>query len=230
METQAQQSPVQEQPAQELCLQASPVQEQAAQAPRVDESTADDHQPQADKPAAKTRATRLHRKEILLGEITQLVLQGQTGRAIAMKLKLPVRTVNHWLGQIRSQWRTAATQSGADLAALAPASTAFIARPWRPGAKRRSSRRRKPNAKPRTETRRRMAAASRRVSKSGETPLLRPPKPRDADSLATHSWAARLPRYGNRSDSWRTPHARPPQECPPARRPGRGQIDPGAKA
>ena len=73
-------------------------------------------QPPADMPAATTRrrATRLHRKAILLPEIAQLALEGQTGKAIALRFDLPTRTVNYWLSEVRSQWLAAATQRGVD--------------------------------------------------------------------------------------------------------------------
>jgi hypothetical protein len=106
MEPQAQQSPVHD----------SPVQEQAAKVPRVEENSDNGPQPPAAKPAAtaRRRATRFHRKAILRPEIAQLALEGQTGKAIALRFDLPTRTVDHWLHEVRSQWLAAATQRGVD--------------------------------------------------------------------------------------------------------------------
>jgi hypothetical protein len=108
MEPQAQESPIQE----------STVQEQAVRGTAIEEHADNGPQPPTDKPMAKTRTTRLHRKAILLPEITQLALEGQSGRAIAEKFDLPTRAVNHWLREVRSQWLTAATQRGADSMAV----------------------------------------------------------------------------------------------------------------
>ena len=109
MEPQPQESPVQDSPVQAQAPQVQPAQEQAGSG----------SQP-ALKPAAtaKTRAARRHRKAILLPQITQLALEGQTGRAIALRFNLPTRTVNHWLREMRSEWLAAATHSGADLMAV----------------------------------------------------------------------------------------------------------------
>jgi hypothetical protein len=82
----------------------------------VPRTMCDGTQPPANMPAAtaRRRATRRHRKAILLPEIAQLALEGQTGKAIALRFDLPTRTVNHWLHEVRSQWLAAATQRGVD--------------------------------------------------------------------------------------------------------------------
>ena len=70
------------------------------------------------------RVTGLHlpprrRKETFLPEITQLALQGDSGRAIARKLELPERTVNHWLRELRQEWTAKAAEDVAKMLALA---------------------------------------------------------------------------------------------------------------
>jgi hypothetical protein len=131
MELQAQQPTAQEQSVQEM-----PVPEQDVRGTAAAVHPGNGPQTPADKPGATTaqaaanrqspgspntgRTMRRHCREVLLPQITQLALEGQTGwAAIAVKFGLPVRTVNHWLRQICSQWKTAAAQSGDDLAALA---------------------------------------------------------------------------------------------------------------
>jgi hypothetical protein len=56
-----------------------------------------------------------HRKAELLPEITQLALEGHTGRSIALRLSVPIRSVNYLLKDLRRQWLAAAAQTSADL-------------------------------------------------------------------------------------------------------------------
>ncbi len=79
--------------------------------------TADDFQPQPDS-AARTNDALLgprRRKETLLPEITQLALEGHSSQAIAEKLGMPKRTVNHWLQEARQEWIAKAAQGSAEL-------------------------------------------------------------------------------------------------------------------
>ena len=55
------------------------------------------------------------RKESLLPQITQLALQGHSGRSIGRTLGLSKRTVNHWLQKLRQEWIAKAAQSGAEM-------------------------------------------------------------------------------------------------------------------
>jgi DNA-directed RNA polymerase specialized sigma24 family protein len=67
---------------------------------------ADDLQPQSAE-AARINDALLgprRRKETLLPEITQLALEGHSSQAIAEKLGVPKRTVNHWLQEARKEW------------------------------------------------------------------------------------------------------------------------------
>ena len=52
-------------------------------------------------------------KEILLPEVTRLALEGHSGQAIAQRLGLPKRTVNHWLHGLREEWIAKAREDGA---------------------------------------------------------------------------------------------------------------------
>ncbi len=83
----------------------------------TEKPTADDFQPQ---PAS---AARVHdallgprrRKETLLPEITRMALEGHASQAIADKLGIPKRTVNHWLQEARKEWIATAAQGSAEL-------------------------------------------------------------------------------------------------------------------
>jgi hypothetical protein len=97
--------------------------------PQAQETRAQESQPQEQPPrvqqpppAASTVRTRTrrktdwsHRKALLLPEITQFALEGQSGRSIARRLDLPVRTVNYWLKELRRQWLAAANQTSAEM-------------------------------------------------------------------------------------------------------------------
>ncbi len=58
------------------------------------------------------------RKESLLPLIVQLALEGESGRAIARKMELPERTVNHWLREVRREWFAKAAAGTAETLAL----------------------------------------------------------------------------------------------------------------
>jgi hypothetical protein len=58
------------------------------------------------------------RKESLLPQITQLALEGHSGRSIGRTLGLSKRTVNHWLQKLRQEWIAKAAQSGAEMCAV----------------------------------------------------------------------------------------------------------------
>ncbi len=58
------------------------------------------------------------RKKTLLPEITRLALEGHSGQAIARKLKLPKRTVNHWLEKLRQEWAAKAAEGTGELYAF----------------------------------------------------------------------------------------------------------------
>ncbi len=83
----------------------------------TEKPTADDLQPQ---PGS---AVRVHdallgprrRKETLLPTITQMALEGHSSQAIADKLEIPKRTVNHWLQEARKEWIANAAQGSAEL-------------------------------------------------------------------------------------------------------------------
>lgn len=55
------------------------------------------------------------RKDTLLPVITRLALGGESGRAIARKLELPERTVNHWLREVRREWSAKAAADTAEM-------------------------------------------------------------------------------------------------------------------
>jgi hypothetical protein len=95
--------------------------ESALQHPAEREPAANGHESQTGQAgkSPRSRQTRLHRKAVLLPEITQLALEGHTGRAIALRFNLSTRTVNRWLGEIRGEWLAAATKSSGDLMAVA---------------------------------------------------------------------------------------------------------------
>jgi hypothetical protein len=58
------------------------------------------------------------RKKSLLPEITRLALEGHSGQAIARKVKLPKRTVNHWLQKLRQEWAAKAAEGAGELYAF----------------------------------------------------------------------------------------------------------------
>ncbi len=79
--------------------------------------TADDFQPQPGS-AARINDALLgprRRKETLLPTITQMALEGHSSQAIAEKLGMPKRTVNHWLQEARQEWIAKAAQGSAEL-------------------------------------------------------------------------------------------------------------------
>ena len=57
-------------------------------------------------------------KESLLPEITRLALEGHSGQAIARKVGLSKRTVNHWLRKLRQEWAAKAAEGAGELFAL----------------------------------------------------------------------------------------------------------------
>lgn len=58
-------------------------------------------------------------KDALLPQIVQLALEGESGRAIARKLGLPERTVNHWLKEARREWTAKAADGAAEMIGIA---------------------------------------------------------------------------------------------------------------
>ena len=69
-----------------------------------------------------TAATALppqERKDTWLPLITRLALEGHSGRTIARTLELPVRTVNHWLREVRREWAAKTAEETAEMLALA---------------------------------------------------------------------------------------------------------------
>jgi hypothetical protein len=72
-------------------------------------------------PAAS--ANNLHsgprrRKETLLPQIIQLATEGHSGQAIAEKVGLPKRTVNHWLRALRQEWIAKSAEDAAEMIAV----------------------------------------------------------------------------------------------------------------
>ena len=51
--------------------------------------------------------------------IIQLALDGHSGQAIAAKVGLPKRTVNHWLHELRQEWIARAAEGGGEMFAFA---------------------------------------------------------------------------------------------------------------
>jgi hypothetical protein len=78
-----------------------------------------DQDPREPSTIDKAWPTRRYRKEMLLPQIVQLALEGQTGSAMARILGIPPRTVGRWLRAMRGEWLAAATESGLSEGAVA---------------------------------------------------------------------------------------------------------------
>lgn len=58
------------------------------------------------------------RKDILLPEITQLALEGNSSQAIAAQIGVPRRTIDRWLQERRREWNARAAESAAEMFAV----------------------------------------------------------------------------------------------------------------
>ena len=89
------------------------------QEPPEAEQAGNGPQAPAGRPATAAKVRRKsnwkHRKAQLLPEITQLALEGHSGRSIALRFDVPVRTVNYLLRELRRQWLAAAAQTSAEM-------------------------------------------------------------------------------------------------------------------
>ena len=66
------------------------------------------------------RQSKAHwRKFIWLPKITQLALEGQSNRAIAFETRLPRRCVDRWLQEQRRVWAAKASETTAEVFAVA---------------------------------------------------------------------------------------------------------------
>ena len=82
---------------------------------------ADNRQPPDSRSLPGNDSPRLsprRQKETLLPEVTRLALEGHTGQAIARKVGLSKRTVNHWLQKLRQEWAAKAAEAAGELFAL----------------------------------------------------------------------------------------------------------------
>ena len=61
------------------------------------------------------RRSPRQQKEILLPQITQMALEGHSGRAIARQVGLPKRTVNRWLHELRQEWTAKAAEGAGQM-------------------------------------------------------------------------------------------------------------------
>ena len=61
------------------------------------------------------------RKDTLLPEVARMALEGCSGAAIGRELGLPERTVNHWLREVRQEWKANAAEGAAEALGIAQA-------------------------------------------------------------------------------------------------------------
>jgi hypothetical protein len=107
----AAEQPAQEQAAQEQPAQDGPVKERAVSGQGPSASAP----PTADKRKTRGKSNWHHRKAQLLPQITQLALEGHSGRSIAQRLNVPVRSVNYLLKDLRRQWLAGAARTSAEM-------------------------------------------------------------------------------------------------------------------
>ncbi len=68
--------------------------------------------------ANNLHASPRRRKETLLPQIIRLATEGHSGQAIAEKVGLPKRTVNHWLRKLRREWIAKSAEDAAEMIAV----------------------------------------------------------------------------------------------------------------